>query len=172
MRNIVLLFAAFVPLAAFAQDTARPTVPDAIKAPPDQNVILVAHATGSQIYTCAASADGKFAWTLKAPDAELKDAKGKTIGKHFAGPTWKLDDGSEVKAKAAGKVDAPEASAVPWLLLNATSNSGKGALARAATIQRIHTKGGQPSASGCDSEHKDAESRSSYTADYYFFAPK
>jgi hypothetical protein len=35
-----------------AQDIPRPSVPDQIKAPANEEVVLVAHATGSQIYTC------------------------------------------------------------------------------------------------------------------------
>ena len=31
--------------------------------------------------------------------------------------------------------------------------------------------GGQAPAEGCDAAHKDAENKSSYTADYYFYAP-
>jgi hypothetical protein len=39
------------------------------------------------------------------------------------------------------------------------------------TIQRVHTHGGKPGNDPCDEAHKDAENKSSYTADYYFFAP-
>ncbi len=165
-----MLVVAVLALAAYAKENA-PTVPDAIKAPEGLKVILLAHATGSQIYTCTASSEGKFSWTLKAPEAELKDAKGKTIGSHFAGPSWKLDDGSEIKGKAAAKADAPDANSIPWLLVNVVSNSGKGALAQVTFIQRVNTKGGQPPASVCDEAHKDKETRSSYSADYYFYAP-
>jgi len=148
-----------------------PDVPDSIQAPAGEEVILLAHATGSQIYTCAAAADGKFSWTLKAPDAELHDRKDKIIGTHFAGPTWKLKDGSEVTGKAAAKVDALDPSSVPWLLVKVVGHSGNGVLSTVTTIQRIHTHGGQPPAEGCDAAHKDAESKSSYSADYYFYAP-
>ena len=37
------------------------------------------------------------AWTLKAPDAQLIDKKGKPFGKHFAGPSWQASDGSSIK---------------------------------------------------------------------------
>ncbi|MGA9306152.1 MAG: DUF3455 domain-containing protein, partial [Candidatus Sulfotelmatobacter sp.] len=68
------------------QKEVPPDVPDAIQAPAGEEVVLLAHATGSQIYTCQAAADGKFSWTLKGPDAELHDRKDKVIGQHFAGP--------------------------------------------------------------------------------------
>jgi hypothetical protein len=165
-------------LAAFAtsgampqQQVARPEVPAKIVAPANENVVLMAHASGSQIYVCQAGTDQKLSWTLKAPDAELTDAKGASIGRHFAGPTWKLSDGSEVTGKAAAREDSPEPGAVPWLLVNVTGHAGSGALSKVTTIQRIHTKGGQPPATGCDESHRAAETKSSYTADYYFYAP-
>jgi hypothetical protein len=148
-----------------------PDVPDAIQAPASEEVVLYAHATGSQIYTCQAGADGKFSWSLKAPEAELHDRKDKVIGQHSAGPSWKLKDGSEVTGKAAAKVEALDSGSIPWLLVKVVTHSGNGQLANVTTIQRVHTHGGQAPAEGCDAAHKDAENKSSYTADYYFYAP-
>ena len=150
---------------------SAPDVPDAIAVPAGLEPILFVHASGSQIYACQAGADGKFAWTLKGPDAELRDRKDKAIGQHSAGPTWTLKDGSEVTGKAAAHVDSLDDSSIPWLLINVVSNSGKGALAKATAIQRVHTHGGKPGNDPCDESHKDAETKSNYTADYYFFAP-
>ena len=157
--------------AAWAQKVSPPDVPAAIQASHGEEVVLLAQATGSQIYTCQAGADGKFSWTLKAPDAELKDQEGKIIGSHFAGPTWKLNDGSEVTGKAAAHVDSPDAGSVQWLLLNVVGHAGKGLLTNVTTIQRVRTHGGKPPSEGCDQSHRDAETKSSYTADYYFYAP-
>jgi len=148
-----------------------PDVPDAIAAPSGLEVVLWTHASGSQIYTCQSAADGKFAWTLKAPDAELHDRKDKVIGHHSAGPTWKLNDGSEVTGKAAAHVDSLDPDSIPWLLVTVVSHAGKGALSDVTTIQRVHTHGGKPPADGCDQAHKDAETKSAYTADYFFYAP-
>ncbi len=148
-----------------------PDVPDAIQVPSGEVVVLMAHATGSQIYTCQTAADGKFSWGLKGPDAELHDRKDKVIGQHSAGPSWKLKDGSEVTGKAAAKVDALDPGSIPWLLVKVVSHTGSGQLSNVTTIQRVHTHGGQPPAEGCDASHKDAEAKSSYSADYYFYAP-
>jgi Protein of unknown function (DUF3455) len=155
---------------------SAPDVPDAITVPPGLEPVLFVHAKGSQIYTCQAGADGKFSWMLKAPDAELKDRKDKVIGQHSADPslklpTWKLKDGSEVTGKAAAHVDSLDPDSIPWLLVNVVNNSKKGALADVTAIQRVHTHGGKPGNDACDESHKDAETKSSYTADYYFFAP-
>jgi hypothetical protein len=158
-------------MPAAGQSTPRPEVPDEIKAPGGEQVVLQAHATGSQIYICKAGADGKVAWVLKAPDAELHDQKGMVVGHHYGGPAWKLNDGSEVTGKAVARVDSPDADSIPWLLVSATGHSGAGVLSRVGSIQRIHTKGGQPPAAGCDESKQGGEVKSTYTADYYFYAP-
>jgi Protein of unknown function (DUF3455) len=158
-------------LFAIPQHPPRPEVPANLAAPASEEVVLQAHATGSQIYVCQDGPDQKLAWVLKAPDATLFDSHGATIGKHYAGPTWKHNDGSEVVGKVVARQDSPDAGAVPWLLLVAANHSGSGILANVTSIQRIHTKGGQPPASGCDDAHRGSENRSAYSADYYFYAP-
>ena len=157
-------------ISATAQGNPQPDVPDKIKAPAGEHVVFKAHASGSQIYMCQQGSDGKFAWTLKAPEAELRDEQGKVIGHHYAGPAWKHNDGSEVTGKAAARVDAPTPDAIPWLLINVVSHSGSGMLSGVNTIQRINTKGGQPPAAECGTAKQNAEVKSPYTADYYFYA--
>lgn len=165
-----MLIAIVIP--ARGQGISRPDVPDKIAVPAGEEVVLEAHATGSQIYVCQPGADGKFAWTLKAPDAELHDQSGGVIGHHFAGPAWSLSDGSEVTGKAAAKVDSPDPNAIPWLLVSSTGHSGNGVLSRVTRIQRIHTNGGlPPPAAECTAAKQNVEVRSTYTADYYFYAP-
>jgi hypothetical protein len=154
-----------------AQHLTRPDVPEKLAAPVSEEVILQAHASGSQVYVCQAGSDQKLAWVLKAPEAELFNSDGAAIGKHFGGPTWKHTDGSAVVGKVVARQDAPDADAIPWLLLAATSHSGSGTFAAVTSIQRIHTKGGLPPPSGCDAPHRDAESKIPYSADYYFYAP-
>jgi len=159
-------------MQANGQGIPRPDVPEKIKAPADQEVVLVAHASGAQIYTCQQAADAKYTWTLKAPQAELRDSQGTIFGQHYAGPAGKYHDGSEVTGKPAARVDSPDTVSIPWLLVTATGHSGKGLLTRVTTIQRIHTKGGQPpSADDCNASAQNKEVKSSYTADYYFYAP-
>jgi len=171
-RLIQMVVAMGMLLTGPSQGPARPEVPESLKAPAGEEVILVAHATGTQIYVCQAGADQKFAWVFKAPEAELTDATGKKIAHHFAGPTWKHVDGSEVKAKVAAKQDAPKPEAIPWLLLSATNHTGEGIFSRVTSIQRIHTEGGMPpEAKSCDGSNAGKEVGTAYAADYYFYAP-
>ena len=154
-----------------AQAISAPEVPSAIQAPAGQKVIWRAHAAGVQIYLCQAGSDGKPQWVLKAPQAELRNDNGTVIGQHYAGPTWKHQDGSEVTGKVSARVDAPDSTSIPWLLLIASGHSGAGVLSRVTTIQRIHTQGGQMPSASCDTSRLDSEAQSPYTADYYFYAP-
>lgn len=168
MLSVVLVIGAAIHTSA--QGVSGSDVPEKIKAPAGEEIILKAHASGSQIYVCQAGADGKYSWVLKAPEAELRDEKGAVIGHHFAGPSWKHNDGSEIKGKAVARVDAPDADSIPWLLVTVTDRSGSGVLSRVTSIQRVHTKGGQP-AGDCAAQKQNAEVKSSYSADYYFYAP-
>ena len=98
------------------QGVSRPDVPDKIKAPAGEEVVLQVHASGSQIYVCQPGTEGKLAWSLKAPEAELQDQQGAVIGRHYAGPTWKDNDGSEVTGKAVARVDSPDSIQFPGYL--------------------------------------------------------
>lgn len=158
-------------MAALA--AGRPQIPTELSPPAGAKLMLKVHATGSQIYTCKAGSDGAFQWVLKGPDADLHDSKGAVVGHHFAGPTWKHKDGSEVTGKASAHVDSPDSDSVPWLLLSATAHAGDGLFTKVTAIQRINTKGGKPSgASPCDASKDGTETKSPYSADYLFYAGK
>ena len=174
MRKSLLtsLLALVSVLPAMAQQLTHPDVPNQLSPPAGEQLILLAHATGDQIYVCKAgpAPDQKLAWILKAPEAQLSDADNKVIAKHYAGPTWKHNDGSEVVGKVAARLDSPDGNSIPWLLLTAASHSGSGVFAGVTSIQRLNTKGGQPPQSGCDDAHRNAETKAAYAADYYFYA--
>ena len=158
---------------ASGQDRSRPDVPDKIKAPDNEEVVVMAQASGSQIYVCKAGPDGKPAWALKAPEAELRDSQGTVIGTHSAGPTWKDKDGSEITGKAVERVNAPDSASVQWLLVSVTDHSGKkGVLSHVNSVQRINTQGGMPPPDAdCSASKLNTEVKSPYSGDYYFYAP-
>jgi Protein of unknown function (DUF3455) len=134
--------------------------PASVEAPAGAVLLLSAKGDGAQIYTCT---EGQ--WKLKAPDAKLLDAHGRVIGRHFAGPTWQLNDGSEVKGKLIANKASTDASSVPWLLLEAVPGSGSGKLANVTYIQRTETRGGAAPKEVCSS----GEVRIPYTAKYSFY---
>jgi Protein of unknown function (DUF3455) len=159
-------------LMALSQNTPPADLPTNLRAPEGEELILLARASGSQIYVCQVGTDQKLSWAFKAPEAELHDAQGTLIGSHFAGPTWKHNDGSQVTGAVTARQDAPDSKSIPWLLLHATGHSGNGILSRVTTIQRVHTNGGQPpNAAECGETARGKEVKSPYTADYYFYAP-
>lgn len=165
-----VLILAGLATVSHAQASSTPDVPDKIKAPSDEKLVLRTRASGSQIYVCQA-ANGKPEWMLKAPEALLRDQSGAVIVHHYAGPTWKHSDGSEVWGKAVARVDSPDTDSIPWLLVTATGHSGSGVLAGVESIQRVHTQGGQPPQNlDCNPSRLNTETRSGYTADYYFYA--
>jgi hypothetical protein len=137
--------------------------PSSIEAPSGTALLFEAKGEGSQIYTCT---DGH--WTLKAPDAKLLDEHGQVIGTHFSGPTWRLEDGSEVKGKTIASRAAGDASSVPWLLVQAAPGSGSGKLTNALYIRRTETHGGAAATTACDG----GEERVPYTAKYSFYTGK
>jgi hypothetical protein len=63
----------------------------------------------------------------------------------------------------------PDSTAIPWLLLAASSNSGPGRLARIVSIQRLKTLGGQAPIQGCNVDTIDKAVRVPYQAEYRFY---
>lgn len=123
-------------------------------------------ARGVQIYECRAKGEG-FEWTFVAPEAELFGPY-KRVGSHGAGPHWLADDGSRIEGKVISREDAPEARAIPWLLLQAQGATGHGMFGNVGYIQRIHTHGGVAPTGGCSKETLGQSARVPYKADYRF----
>ena len=145
-------------------------VPDSLNPGAQQALAAIVPAKGVQIYECRAGKDGALDWAFVAPEATLYDVKGKPIGRHYAGPHWEASDGSKIVARLKARADAPEASSIPWLLLEAKSVGGTGAFSKVTSIQRVATVGGIAPARECP--QAGARARIGYTADYYFFRAK
>jgi hypothetical protein len=176
----LLLFVGAVALGLVAQSALPvspnltvPLVPMPIAFPEGHKPFFRVHAKGVQIYACS-DIKGVPTWTLHGPDANLLDDDSKLIGKHYTvpgfgvapSPAWKLIDGSEIVGEKVAAADTADAKGVPWLLLKVISNQKHGVLAEAAYVQRVHTVGGKPPATDCKTV--GAQTRSDYTADYYF----
>jgi hypothetical protein len=169
---------------------------DPLIALPDGGIPLILHAagTGTQDFTCTATfsdagagdgGDGgtagpTYGWTFVGPEAVLSDCTMAPIGHHFAsdaGPTrpeWmETADNSFVIAKKVNNGYTPDSgAAIPWLLLQAVTNSDAGVLAQVSYVQRLNTTGGlTPAASTCGSTNLGASQKVGYTADYFFFGP-
>src|SRR6202161_1198190 len=128
-------------LASGVSAKAQTPLPDAIAAP-GETVVLSVHAEGAQVYECKAGTDGKLAWAFREPIATLM-AEGKTVGRHYAGPSWEHIDGSAVVGKVVGNAPGATANDIPWLKLEVASHRGSGTLTPVTTVQRINTQGGK-----------------------------
>ncbi len=154
---------------------APPMVPMSIALPAGHEPFFRVHAQGFQNYTCAKTKDG-VGWTLTGPDAQLFDDDFKPVGTHYAvhgsgqgsSPAWRLSDGSEIVGEKVAAADAPDGNGVQWLLLKVVRNDKRGILADAVSVQRVHTVGGKAPETGCTATSLGTQTRSQYTADYYF----
>jgi Protein of unknown function (DUF3455) len=155
----------FFSLAAAAGCAGTAHVPEKLRPAGNESLSMIVPAKGDQIYECR---DAK--WVFVAPEAELFDAAGKKIGRHYAGPHWEAADGSRIVGAVRERADAPTAGAIPWLLLSAKSVGPEGAFSKVTSIQRVATKGGVAPAGDCS--QAGAKARVPYTADYYFFTTR
>jgi Protein of unknown function (DUF3455) len=107
-------------------------------------------AAGAQIYICAKNTAGALNWTFREPIATLLE-DGKTVGRHFVGPTWEFADGSHVVGEVVSKAPGVTAKDIPWLKLSVKEPPQSGLAAGATSVLRIDTKGGAFEGA-CDSE--------------------
>jgi hypothetical protein len=129
-----LLVVALTKLPSAAQST------DGIMAPGEKLVATV-HAEGAQVYECKAGVSGALTWQFREPVATLVE-NGVTVGRHYAGPSWELADGSVIVAKAVGRASGAGPKDIPHLKLEVTSRRGTGRLSEISTVQRLNTRGG------------------------------
>jgi hypothetical protein len=164
---VSLLCAAVVPLGAQAGTGSRapdlPPVCARIEVPGGNKVCFHAYAAGVQIYRWDGSA-----WAFVAPAAVLYANAGynEEVGTHYAGPTWESNSGSKVVAR---RIDGctPDATAIPWLLLQTVTAQGPGIFHRVTYVQRVNTVGGlAPVAPG---SFVGEEAQVPYAAEYVFY---
>ena len=161
--RIASLFLLVLSGSLMSARAAETPLPDAIAAPGEITVLTV-HAEGAQVYECKIGGDGKPAWAFREPIATLL-VDGKTVGRHYAGPSWEHSDGSAVVGKVAASAPGAAPGDIPWLKLDVVSHRGTGILSDVTTVLRIDTHGGKLDGT-CD---KAGAFRSvPYSADYVF----
>ena len=171
LAGICAVAATAVAPAVATAAPAVPAVPTDIAVTGDQKPFLVGHAVGDQIYTCT-SVPGGYAWGPATPRADLYDARGNVIVRHYGGPTWQAKDGSAVVGRREAGVTV-DPTAIPWLKLSAASTSTGSdgdRLTGTTFIQRIATTGGlPPAADECNALTVGGRAYVPYTADYVFW---
>jgi Protein of unknown function (DUF3455) len=121
------------------------------------------HAEGVQIYQCTEDSAKVLRWEFREPLATLL-LDGKTIGHHFAGPTWQLTSGDELVGKAVSQTPGESVKDIAWLKLEVVSRRGE-SFSNTSTVERINTHGGVFTGS-C--EQAGAFHAEPYSADYVF----
>jgi Protein of unknown function (DUF3455) len=151
--------------------TTSADVPAQLRPPASEVLFLELRGEGVQIYDCSPKAGqpATYEWTFRAPEAQLQDAAGHVLGRHFIGPTWELDEGGSVVGEVKARAPSPSPTAIPWLLLSARATAGSGKLTATTSIQRLQTVGGIAPAVGCNAANAGKGARVPYTANYYFY---
>jgi Protein of unknown function (DUF3455) len=175
-----------LPAGTLSAQIIPPAVPAGLEVPAGHQAFLVAHAEGTQNYTCLLSPGG-FAWAFFGPQATLFGETGQQVMTHHLGanpdeggalrPTWQhsIDSSAIWAAVVASSADpafvAP--GAIPWLLLRTTGHqpgSGGDTLAATTFIHRVNTAGGLAPATGCKAAHDvGRKALVPYTTDYVLY---
>jgi Protein of unknown function (DUF3455) len=134
--------------------------------PENSAIVLALVADGVQIYESKPNSSGGFQWSLKAPEAELKSLTGDIVGKHGAGPSWTLNDGSSVVGSVPALKNSAASAGIPWLLVAVKSKSGSGILNQVDYVMRVATEGGMAPAEPPKAEGETAKIK--YRAVYLF----
>jgi len=168
------LFLLVTACAGLQKPTPTINVPDKLKPRANESLAMIVPAKGVQIYECRAKKDqaGAYEWAFVAPEADLFDTSGNKIGRHYAGPHWESTDGSKIAGTVKESADAPQADAIPWLLLVTKSVGSQGSFSKSTSIQRVNTVGGAAPKTGCSQSTVGTIARIPYTADYYFLTEK
>lgn len=151
------------------------TVPDSLKVPAGNKLVLQTYAKGVQIYQLKRSTTdlNVLVWVNIAPSATLYTKPDFTnqVGTHYAGPSWQFTKGlfkdqKVVGTKLKGSVQDP--TAIPWLLLKAV-DSLSSASNKITYIQRLCTTGGLAPAPPTAADEEGRIDSIPYTAAYLFY---
>ena len=135
ISRLTVVFLAFQH-PAFSEDVSG------IAEPENCAIVLAVAAEGEQIYESKLNPAGGFQWSFKAPEAQLKSASGQVVGKHNAGPSWTLNDGSSILGSVPPLKSVAASGSIPWLLIAVKSKSGSGTLDKVDYVLRVATDGG------------------------------
>jgi hypothetical protein len=154
-----------------AKPYSQDALPDAVKVPAGNVVMLETIGAGDITYECRAKANtaGAFEWVFVGPQADLKSRGGSKLGTYYGPPaTWAAVDGSKVTGTQVAVAPAG-AGNIPSQLVKANPVMGAGAMTGVSYIQRVATQGGVAPASACDAGTAGRKETVKYQADYIFW---
>ncbi len=146
-------------------------LPDAVRVPAGNKVVMETVGMGDITYECRdkAGAAGQTEWVFVGPSAALNDRSGKQVGKYYGPPaTWEAMDGSKITGTQLA-VAPSSAGNLPYQLVKANPAVGAGAMTGVTHIQRVALKGGVAPATVCSAANKGSKEIVKYQADYIFW---
>ena len=156
-----------------ASDPAQTHLPEAIRVPAGNQVILTAEGRGNLLYECQAirRAPFEYAWLLRNNGLELKDGSGRTITYYpGARSRWVHSDGSQVAANELIEVPGDPKN-LPLQRAKAEPAKSQGALENVSYVQNQRTQGGVVTAKPCTAAGLGMRMVVPYEADYVFWRP-
>jgi Protein of unknown function (DUF3455) len=168
-RYLQACFGSLAPFALGVVDAQPASNVPANLVPDGETARFTYAAVGVQIYECKL-VDGKAAWAFVAPEADLFDATGRLVGKHYAGPSWESLDGSKIVGALKARADATRPGAIPHLLVTTKAEARAGVFANVTSLQRINTMGGIAPTLPCTNADIGKQARVYYSADYRYFS--
>ena len=125
---------------------------------------------GVQVYRCQ-NTGSAYGWVLEGPDAQLFNAAGRVVGRHFFGPYWEANDGSRIAGQLLTGSTSPDGRAnVPWLVLHAQVEQADGIFGNVRIITRTDTHGGAAPTTSCGPQQNGQVMKEPYSATYTFFS--
>ena len=159
------------PGAAPLDKVVPPAVPSELAVYSNETAFLMAHAIGTQNYSCVPAANGGVAWTLFGPQATLFSDDGGQV-------SWQpsRDSSTVWAALSSMSTDAAyvDPNAIPWFLLRTVGKqngpTSGDRLTATTAVQRVNTVGGRAPATGCaTATDLGRKVLVPYEADYVFY---
>jgi hypothetical protein len=165
MKSVLIAATAALALGACAESRQN------LQPSSAERAAFKAMAAGVQVYQCRQTGENppRHEWGFVGPEADLFDATGQRIGRHYGGPTWEALDGSKVMATPVGRMPAKSPDSIPWLLLTARPVAMQGTFGHVTSIQRLETIGGVAPSQACGQQNAGETVRVPYAAQYVFF---
>lgn len=163
---------AYRPLARY---NTQNDLPEPIRVPAGNQVVVEARGIGDLIYECQAvkRSPYEYAWLLRSTNVELTDTYGNVIvHSPVARPraNWVHKDGS--RTSVVEFVEVPNGDhSLPLQRGKTEPSSVPGTLQNISYVQRVRTLGGLPSVKPCSASQLGMRSSIPYEADYVFWRP-
>jgi hypothetical protein len=167
----VAMLGACASTGMMATPFSQANLPDAVKVPNGQSVVMETMAAGDITYQCRVKKDmaNQFEWVFVGPRAGLKDRKDNAVGTYYGPPaTWESIDGSKVTGAQVAVAPNGEGN-IPNQLVKANPAMGNGAMQGVTYIQRVATQGGVAPKSACAKANEGEKQVVHYKADYIFY---